>query len=165
MDYRPVKTVPYFPAKIISTVEMLYSFEWMKTEVFKPILSQCWIQVNAHVPSKIVPFFFCANEQNGFKNSTCKRLFWRRRKESKNAGTRSRSLCLKAIRRRNWKTISQLPSLLHRFFAKFFGIPRKHNSMNTYLKQIRDISAKISAKFSLDAIFVEKYGPLTVLIS
>ena len=37
--------------------------------------------------------------------------------------------------------------------------------MNTYLKQIRDISAKISAKFSLDAIFVEKYGPLTALIS
>ena len=40
-----------------------------------------------------------------------------------------------------------------------------YNSMNTYLKQIRDISAKISAKFSLDAIFVEKYGPLTALIS
>ena len=32
--------------------------------------------------------------------------------------------------------------------------------MNTYLKQIPDISAKISAKFSLDSIFVEKYGPL-----
>ena len=31
MDYRPVKTVPYFPAKILSRVEMLYSFEWMKT--------------------------------------------------------------------------------------------------------------------------------------
>ena len=37
--------------------------------------------------------------------------------------------------------------------------------MNTYLKQIRDISAKKSAKFSLDAIFLEKYGPLTALIS
>ena len=55
---------------------MPYSLERMKTEVFKPILSQCWIQVNAHVQSKIVPFFFCVNEQNGFKNSTCKRLFW-----------------------------------------------------------------------------------------
>ena len=34
-----------------------------------------------------------------------------------------------------------------------------------YLKQIQDISAKLSAKFSVDAIFVEKYGPLTALIS
>ena len=55
--------------------------------------------------------------------------------------------------------------LLHRFFRKMFGIPRKHNIMNAYLKQILDISAKISAKFSLDSIFVEKYCPLTVLIS
>ena len=55
--------------------------------------------------------------------------------------------------------------LLYRFSEKCFGIPRKYNIMNTYLKQIRDISAKISAKFSLDAIFVEKYGPLTALIS
>ena len=38
--------------------------------------------------------------------------------------------------------------------------------MNTYLKQIPDISAKISLQnFPLDSIFVEKYGPLTALIS
>ena len=123
---------------------MLYSFEWMKTDVFKPILSQCWIQVNAHVPSKIVPFFFFAeNEQNGFKNSTCKRLFF---------GNGEKKLKMQALEVAHCvskqfvveieKQFHSYRLLLHRFSEKCFGIPRKHNIINTYLKQIPDISAK-----------------------
>ena len=128
----------------------------MKTEVFKPILSQCWILVNAHVPSKyrIVPFFFCVNEQNGFKNSTCKRLFLETEKRIQKC-RHQKSLIL-------YQT-NQSSKLKNNFTVTVFcsidfseKLPRKHNIMNTYLKQIPDISAKISAKFSTRLDFRRK---------
>ena len=56
--------------------------------------------------------------------------------------------------------------LLHRFSENFLAYQESVILWNQYLFEADNRRfSQISAKFSLDSIFVEKYGPLTALIS
>ena len=73
MDYRPVKALPYFPACHIFRHAILFrmnenrGFQTDFVTVLDTSKRACTIKDST--------VFFCVNEQNGFKNSTCKRLF------------------------------------------------------------------------------------------
>ena len=54
---------------------MLYLFEWMKTGFQTDFVTVLDTSKRARTIKHSTVFFFCVNEQNGFKNSTCKRLF------------------------------------------------------------------------------------------
>ena len=75
MDHRPLKTLPYFPACHIFRHAILFrtnenrGFQTDFVTVLDTSKRACTIKDST-------VFFFCVNEQNGFKNSTCKRLFW-----------------------------------------------------------------------------------------